>query len=102
MPVLKFLNQTDFKLQDRCVYVGHNHTDFTASQHSSMLQHTHTPLPNLSFSSATHSDLYKNTLKQYIENKYVQESTGFKPLAEIINGRAAMLVRLLHAHARDC
>jgi hypothetical protein len=38
------------------------------------------------------SDLYKNNLKQYVENKYVQEATGFKPLAEIINGRAAMLV----------
>jgi hypothetical protein len=39
------------------------------------------------------SDLYKNTLSQYLENKYVAESTGFKPLAETINGRAAMLVR---------
>lgn len=37
------------------------------------------------------SDLYKNNLKQYLENKYVVESTGFKPLAELINGRAAML-----------
>jgi hypothetical protein len=27
-----------------------------------------------------------------VENKYVVESTGWKPLAETINGRAAMLV----------
>lgn len=39
------------------------------------------------------SNLYKDNLKQYVENKYVQQATGFKPLAEIINGRAAMLVR---------
>ena len=38
------------------------------------------------------SDLYKEKLQQYVENKYVQQSTGFKPLAETINGRAAMLV----------
>jgi hypothetical protein len=40
----------------------------------------------------TCSNLYKEKLQQYVENKYVQESTGFKPLAETINGRAAMLV----------
>lgn len=33
----------------------------------------------------------QNTLKQYVENKYVIESTGFKALPEVINGRAAML-----------
>lgn len=73
--------------------VAAKHTDIlTAGQHSSM--HTHTPWCLCPISPpATHSDLYKNTLKQYVENKYVQESTGFKPLAEIINGRAAMLVR---------
>lgn len=38
------------------------------------------------------SVLYKDNLKQYVENKYVVESTGWKPLAETINGRAAMLV----------
>lgn len=52
------------------------------------------------------SDLYKNNLKQYVENKYVQESTGFKPLAEIINGRAAMLVSIawlrIHMPDRHC
>lgn len=43
------------------------------------------------------SALYKDTLKQYVENKYVVESTGWKPLAETINGRAAMLVSI-----REC
>jgi hypothetical protein len=38
------------------------------------------------------SALYKDNFKQYVENKYVVESTGWKPLAETINGRAAMLV----------
>lgn len=37
------------------------------------------------------SELYKKTLAQYAENKYVLESTGFKTLPETINGRAAML-----------
>uniref|UniRef100_A0A383VDQ8 Uncharacterized protein n=1 Tax=Tetradesmus obliquus TaxID=3088 RepID=A0A383VDQ8_TETOB len=36
-------------------------------------------------------DFYKSNLQQYVENKYVTESTGFKALPEIINGRAAML-----------
>lgn len=43
------------------------------------------------------SDLYKNTLKQYVENKYVVESTGFKALPETINGRAAMLGEAVYA-----
>jgi hypothetical protein len=33
----------------------------------------------------------QSNLKQYVENKYVTESTGFKALPEIINGRAAMI-----------
>lgn len=33
----------------------------------------------------------QSNLQQYVENKYVTESTGFKALPEIINGRAAML-----------
>lgn len=68
VPVLKFLNATDFKLQQ--------------------------------------TDLYKNTLKQYLENKYVVESTGWKPLAETINGRGAMLVsvvwRVLSSGSHPC
>jgi hypothetical protein len=38
----------------------------------------------------TLSSLQSN-LQQYVENKYVTESTGFKALPEIINGRAAMI-----------
>lgn len=49
-----------------------------------------------------HSDLYKNTLKQYLENKYVVDSTGFKPLAELINGRAAMLGKLMLLMPTGC
>jgi hypothetical protein len=33
----------------------------------------------------------QSNLQQYVENKYVTESTGFKALPEIINGRAAMI-----------
>eukprot|EP00775_Hariotina_reticulata_P007000 gene7000-7214_t len=52
--------------------------------------------PVVQFLSATdfkleQTDLYKNTLKQYLENKYVVDSTGFKELPETINGRAAMI-----------
>jgi hypothetical protein len=40
---------------------------------------------------APRSELYKNTLKQYAENKYVVDATGFKALPETINGRGAMI-----------
>lgn len=32
----------------------------------------------------------QDNLQQYVENKYVVESTGWKELPESINGRAAM------------
>ncbi|KAF8059998.1 hypothetical protein HT031_004936 [Scenedesmus sp. PABB004] len=47
----------------------------------------------------TETDLYKNTLKQYWENKYVQQSIGWTPLAESINGRSAMIGFLAGASA---
>lgn len=34
----------------------------------------------------------QDNLQQYLENKYVVESTGWKELPESINGRAAMCV----------
>jgi hypothetical protein len=30
-------------------------------------------------------------IKSYVENKYVVDSTGFKPMTETINGRLAMV-----------
>lgn len=52
-PVLKFLDSSDFKVED--------------------------------------SEVYQKYVKQVVENPYFVKSTGFKPLAETINGRAAML-----------
>jgi len=53
-------------------------------------------VPALEFLNATdfklqETSLYKDTLAKYFENKYVKESVGWKPLAETINGRAAMI-----------
>jgi negative regulator of replication initiation len=52
--------------------------------------------PVLDFLNATDFDIkktrfYQDNLQQYLENKYVVESTGWKELPESINGRAAML-----------
>eukprot|EP00877_Chromochloris_zofingiensis_P003739 jgi/Chrzof1/13366/Cz07g30110.t1_ELIP2[v5.2] len=52
--------------------------------------------PILGFLNATdfklqESSFYREKLREYVENEWVQKSTGFKTLPETINGRAAML-----------
>lgn len=61
-------------------------------------------VPVLKFLTATDfklqdSALYKEKLQPYLSNEYVVQSTGFKNLPEIINGRAAMLGFLAGAAA---
>jgi hypothetical protein len=89
VPALAFLNSTTFKLQDRSVIAGSS-ARAGGGASPRPVQHLHAH-HTLAPPHHTHSDVYKNTLKQYVDSPYFKDSTGFKTLPETINGRAAML-----------